>query len=133
MRKIYVPLCGDKYDDKYSVESFIENADEKIRNKFIFCINHLLDESRPLAGPYIKHFSIPKYKMFYEICISAAKKNVRIIFYKTGNSIYLLYAFYKTDSKDVDPALKMADRIFKKISHNGYIKAECRREADFGD
>ena len=77
------------------VSDFIENTHKKIRSKFEFMLRYIKDENNPLCEPYVKHFTIDKYKMLYELRIRANGTMVRIIYYKAEENIILLHAFFK--------------------------------------
>ena len=68
MRKIYV-YRNDA--GEVPVLRFIESTHKKIRNKFDFMLHFVKDERNMLCEPYVKHFSIDKYKMLYELRIRA--------------------------------------------------------------
>ena len=83
------------------VEAFIEDLHPKLREKLV-CQIFRLSRTPPteLKEPHYKHFSIEKYREFYEL----REKNrivVRIIFTMLpSGEILLLYAFRKRQSRD---------------------------------
>ena len=77
MRKIYVYRNDD---GEVPVLRFIESTHKKIRNKFDFMLHFVKDERNLLCEPYVKHFSIDKYKMLYELRIRANGTMVRVIY-----------------------------------------------------
>ena len=75
----------------------------------------MVDENNQLKEPYIKHFSIEKYKMFYELRLKAANTMVRIIYYSIDDKIILLHAFIKKDKRDTEQALEYALKLVEKL------------------
>ncbi len=121
MRKIYTYKDGNKYP----VEEFLMDIDEKLRRKLITQIIYICDERNPFAEPYVKHFSIAKYRQMYEVRVKAAETMLRIIFYEKDGNIILLHAFRKRDRKDTEKALINAFRILDGIiDDNGNIPEE---------
>lgn len=80
---------------KGQVDSFIKTSNIKIRKKFDFILRYIADERNQFKEPYVKHFSIEKYKRLYELRLKAAGTMVRIIFYNIDDNIILLNAFIK--------------------------------------
>ncbi len=112
MRKIYA---------SNTALSYFENANQKILDKLKFMLSYISDEKHPLCEPYVKHISIGKYSLFYEIRIKAANEIVRVIFYLLDNDIVLLYTFSKRNKKDTNRCLETAYRIFES---RAYTKTE---------
>ena len=86
------------------VETFIEALEPKLREKLVWQIFRL--SRTPPAGlkePHYKHFSIVKYRDFYEL----REKNrivIRIIFtVQPDGEILLLHAFQKRQPRDTTP------------------------------
>ena len=77
MRKVYVYRNNS---GEIPVSGFIENTHKKIRSKFEFMLRYIKDENNPLCEPYVKHFTIDKYKMLYELRIRANGTMVRVIY-----------------------------------------------------
>lgn len=125
MRKIYTYYNGSECP----VNKFLSKANKKVINKFWFCIEYIRTTNNCLCEPYVKHFSLEKYSMLYELRIKIAGEIVRIIFYENDGDIYLLHAFYKRDSKDTQKALEVALKILCRIKDNsGEILKEYREE-----
>ena len=94
------------------VEAFIEDLHPKLREKLV-CQIFRLSRTPPteLKEPHYKHFSIEKYREFYEL----REKNrivVRIIFtmIPSGETL-LLYGFPKRQSRDTMRALEHSLRL----------------------
>ncbi len=104
MRKIYA--CDN-------VLNYFENANQKIKDKLKFVLSYIADEKHPLCEPYIKHISIGKYSLFYELRIKVAKEIIRVIFHIADNDIVLLYTFCKNDRRDTNKHLESAYRLFE--------------------
>ena len=92
-------------NEKKQIEEFIKNLNSKVKKKLDFVLKYMVDENNQLKEPYIKHFSIEKYKMFYELRLKAANTMVRIIYYSIDDKIILLHAFIKKDKRDTEQAL----------------------------
>lgn len=125
MRRIYTY----KNNGVCPVDDFFRNANEKIRNKFLFQLEYIKDERNGYWEPYVKHFSIEKYRQLYELRIKAAGVMVRVIFYEHCGEVILLHAFYKHDRKDMKKALDTAlNRLTKITEADGEVLQELRRE-----
>ena len=104
------------------VEAFIEGLHPKLREKLAWQIFRL--SRTPPAGlkePHYKHFSIEKYRDFYEL----REKNrivIRIIFTMLPNGEFLLlHAFQKRQSRDTMRALEHSLRLLSSLrDHSEY-------------
>ena len=115
MRKLYAYAP----DSRCPVQEFLQGMDEKIQDKLRFQLAYILDENSSFVEPYVKHFSLAKYRQLYEIRVIAAKTMVRVIFHEKNGEIILLYAFHKRDRKDTERALEAARRIYDEITDRG--------------
>lgn len=98
------------------VEAFIEGLEPKLREKLvwqIFCLSRT-----PPAGlkePHYKHFSIEKYRDFYEL----REKNrivIRIIFtVQPDGEVLLLHAFQKRQPRDTMQALERSLKLLSSL------------------
>ena len=100
---------------KGQVDSFIKTSNIKIRKKFDFILRYIADERNQFKEPYVKHFSIEKYKRMYELRLKAAGTMVRIIFYNIDDNIILLNAFIKRDKRDTEQALEHALKLIEHL------------------
>lgn len=100
---------------KGRVDSFIKTSNIKIRKKFDFILRYIADERNQFKEPYVKHFSIEKYKRLYELRLKAAGTMVRIIFYNIDDNIILLNAFIKRDKRDTEQALEHALKLIEHL------------------
>ena len=100
---------------KGQVDSFIKTSNIKIRKKFDFLLRYIADERNQFKEPYVKHFSIEKYKRLYELRLKAAGTMVRIIFYNIDDNIILLNAFIKKDKRDTEQALEHALKLIEHL------------------
>jgi len=126
VRKIYI------YEEqKNQMCEFINKSNIKVKKKFGFILRYISDESNPMKEPYVKHFSIEKYKMLYELRLRASNTMIRIIFYCIYDKIILLYPFIKKDSKDTERALEYSLKLIEKIDVNSIIPIERMKEVDF--
>lgn len=121
MRKIYVYRNDD---GEVPVLRFIESTHKKIRNKFDFMLHFVKDERNMLCEPYVKHFSIDKYKMLYELRIRANGTMVRVIFYRAEENIILLHAFFKKSRRDTENALEYALKILNSFDDSALYPTE---------
>ena len=121
MRKIYV-YRNDA--GKVPVLRFIESTHKKIRSKFDFMLQFVKDERNMLCEPYVKHFSIDKYKMLYELRIRANGTMVRVIYYKAEENIILLHAFFKKSRRDTENALEYALKILSSFDDSALYPTE---------
>ena len=112
MRKIYLYKNDGA---KGQVDSFIKTSNIKIRRKFDFILRYIADERNQFKEPYVKHFSIEKYKRLYELRLKAAGTMVRIIFYNIDDNIILLNAFIKRDKRDTEQALEHALKLIEHL------------------
>ena len=124
MRKIYAYTK----DNRSSVEEFIKATNDKIKEKLIFQLSYIRDESNPFCEPYVKHFSMERYRKMYELRLKAAETMIRIIFYEHDGEIVFLHAFHKRDRKDTDRGLESALKILESIvDKNGKIPKENKK------
>lgn len=100
---------------KGQVDSFIKTSNIKIRKKFDFILRYMADERNQFKEPYVKHFSIEKYKRLYELRLKAAGTMVRIIFYNIDDNVILLNAFIKRDKRDTEQALEHALKLIEHL------------------
>ena len=121
MRKIYV-YRNDI--GEVPVLRFIESTHKKIRNKFDFMLHFVKDERNLLCEPYVKHFSINKYKMLYELRIRANGTMVRVIYYRAEENIILLHAFFKKSRRDTENALEYALKILNSFDDSALYPTE---------
>ena len=130
MRKIYAYTK----DNRSSVEEFIKATNDKIKEKLIFQLSYIRDESNPFCEPYVKHFSMERYRKMYELRLKAAETMIRIIFYEHDGEIVFLHAFHKRDRKDTDKGLETALKILESIvDKNGKIPKENKKELKLYD
>ena len=130
MRKIYAYTK----DNRSSVEEFIKATNDKIKEKLIFQLSYIRDESNPFCEPYVKHFSMERYRKMYELRLKAAETMIRIIFYEHDGEIVFLHAFHKRDRKDTDRGLETALKILESIvDKNGKIPKENKKELKLYD
>ena len=101
--------------DRETVRDFISRSNPKIKKKYEFLLRFIADETNQLKEPYVKHFSIERFKQFYELRLKAAKTMIRIIYYKADENIILLHAFNKRDKRDTEHALEYALKIVKTL------------------
>jgi len=112
VRKIYI-YKNDAA--KGQVDALINASNIKIRKKFDFILRYIADERNQFKEPYVKHFSIEKYKRLYELRLKAAGTMVRIIFYNIDDNIILLNAFIKRDKRDTEQALEHALKLIEHL------------------
>lgn len=113
---------------KSQITEFINNSNPKIRKKYEFILNLIADENNRLKEPYVKHFSIEKYKQLYELRLKAASTMIRIIYCEADKNIILLYAFVKRDRRDTEKALEYSLKIIEKLNRESLCPFECLTE-----
>lgn len=113
VRKIYMYYS----EGNESVNDFIIKSNPKIKKKYEFLLRLIADEKNQLKEPYVKHFTIERFKQLYELRLKAAKTMIRIIYYKAEENIILLYAFNKKDKRDTEHALEYALKIVKSLDN----------------
>ncbi len=109
------------------VELFIESQEPKLREKLVWQIFRL--SRTPPAGlkePHYKHFSIEKYRDFYEL----REKNrivIRIIFTVQSNGeILLLHAFQKRQPRDTMQALERSLKLLSLLREHPEYAVEYK-------
>ena len=94
------------------VSAFLDGLEPKLREKLIRQIFQLPHTPQTeLKEPHYKHFSLERYRGFYELR-EKGKVLVRIIFtYPPEGGILLLHAFVKRQKRDTMQALEQSLRI----------------------
>ena len=129
MRKIFLY----EKDGVSQVENFFSDTDEKIRSKLNFLIAYITDEKNKFTQPYVKHFSIGKYRLMYELRIKNSNSKVRVVFYEHNDEVVLIYAFYKKDNKDTERYAEIALRMLNSVLNvNGDIPVSNKKEYTCG-
>ena len=120
-----------KSDDvRGQVDTFIKTSNLKIKKKFDFILRYIADEKNQFKEPYVKHFSIEKYKRLYELRLKAAGTMVRIIFYNIEENIILLNAFIKRDKRDTEQALDYALKLIERLDRSAETPVDYLSEVD---
>ncbi len=98
--------------------AFLEGLDPRLREKLLWQIFRLAVMPEPdMREPHIKHFSLEKYRQFYEL----REKNkilVRIVFTIWNGDILLLAPFVKKQSRDTMRALEQSAKMLSTIREN---------------
>lgn len=108
-------------EGKRQVEEFIKKSHHKIKKKFDFMVKMVAEEKNFLKEPYVKHFSVERYKKLYELRLKAASTMIRIIYFEMNGDIILLHAFHKKDNRDTEQALEYSLKIIEKIDSQSLI------------
>ena len=127
VRKIYMYKSDDA---RGQVDTFIKTSNRKIKKKFDFILRYIADEKNQFKEPYVKHFSIEKYKRLYELRLKAAGMMVRIIFYNIEENIILLNAFIKRDKRDTEQALEYALKLIERLDRSAETPVDYLSEVD---
>ena len=127
VRKIYMYKSDDA---RGQVDTFIKTSNQKIKKKFDFILRYIADEKNQFKEPYVKHFSIEKYKRLYELRLKAAGTMVRIIFYSIEENIILLNAFIKRDKRDTEQALEYALKLIERLDRSAETPVDYLSEVD---
>lgn len=112
MRKIYT------YNHNCAtgqVSEFINSSNLKVKKKFDFILKYIADKKNQFKEPYVKHFTIEKYKRLYELRLKATGTMVRIIFFNLDEDVVLLHAFVKKDRRDTEQALEYSLKLIESI------------------
>lgn len=117
-------------DARGQVDTFIKTSNLKIKKKFNFILRYIADEKNQFKEPYVKHFSIEKYKRLYELRLKAAGTMVRIIFYNIEENIILLNAFIKRDKRDTEQALEYALKLIERLDRSAETPVDYLSEVD---
>ena len=117
-------------DARGQVDTFIKTSNRKIKKKFDFILRYIADEKKQFKEPYVKHFSIEKYKRLYELRLKAAGMMVRIIFYNIEENIILLNAFIKRDKRDTEQALDYALKLIERLDRSAETPVDYLSEVD---
>lgn len=117
-------------DARGQVDTFIKTSNRKIKKKFDFILRYIADEKNQFKEPYVKHFSIEKYKRLYELRLKAAGMMVRIIFYNIEENIILLNAFIKRDKRDTEQALDYALKLIERLDRSAETPVDYLSEVD---
>lgn len=117
-------------DARGQVDTFIKTSNQKIKKKFDFILRYIADEKNQFKEPYVKHFSIEKYKRLYELRLKAAGTMVRIIFYSIEENIILLNAFIKRDKRDTEQALEYALKLIERLDRSAETPVDYLSEVD---
>ena len=115
---------------KVQVDTFIKASNIKIRKKFDFILRYIADERNQFKEPYVKHFSIEKYKRLYELRLKAAGTMVRIIFYNIDENVILLNAFIKRDKRDTEQALEHALKLIEHLDRGAETPVDYLTEVE---
>lgn len=124
MRKIY-EYCEN---GKPVVTEFLNRAPQKLIEKFNFLIGQIKNENQPLCEPYVKHFSIERFKLFYELRLKSMKTMIRIIYTEADGNIILLHAFYKRNKRDTQMALEQTLKLFSRLNEQSLLPFEHLQE-----
>ena len=112
------------------VDAFIKTSNIKIKKKFDFILKYIADERNQFKEPYVKHFSIEKYKRLYELRLKASGTMIRIIFYNIDENIILLNAFIKWDRRDTEQALEYALKLIERLDRSAETPVDYLSEVE---
>ena len=128
LRKIYV-FCNEY--GIYPVMELINSAGKKFVNKFEFLLKYIQSEKECLYEPYVKHFSVEKYQLLYELRLRNNGTMIRVIFYLSEKSeVVLLHAFFKKEKRDTVKALEAALKILNSLDRENLQNNERIMEVD---
>ena len=121
MRKIY----SYKNGNISPVLCFLDETDEKLKNKFESGLIHIFNIKNGLCEPYVRHIPQNRFKDMYARRLKVSGIMARTIFLKQENDIVLLYGFYKNDKKDTKMPLERAFKISNEIKkNNNFMKVQ---------
>lgn len=128
MRKIYNYIITNGVSP---VDTVINEAGEKFIKKYCFLKEYIMNENNRLCEPYVKHFSVEKYRMLYELRLRINGSMIRVIFFLTDeDDVILLHAFYKRDKRDTEKALEYALKLLNGLDIHDIKNNETIREAE---
>jgi len=113
---------------KCDVEEFIKKAHHKIQKKFDFILKMVKEQKDFLKEPYVKHFSVERYKKLYELRLKATGMMIRIIYCEHDGDIILLHAFLKRDNRDTEQALGQSLKMMDKLGEHEAVTNEYLEE-----
>lgn len=126
-RKIYLYKAPD---GEIPFLKFLSVTDEKMRSKLLYALKCLILFPERMTEPYVKHFSIERYKDLYELR-ERIRILVRIIFTldKDGN-IIILHPFVKRHDRNTMQALESSLRMLGQINSHAASLTEYRWKGD---
>lgn len=128
MRKIYNYIITNGVSP---VDTVINEAGEKFIKKYCFLKEYIMNENNRLCEPYVKHFSVERYRMLYELRLRINGSMIRVIFFLTDeDDVILLHAFYKRDKRDTEKALEYALKLLNGLDIHDIKNNETIREAE---
>ena len=128
MRKIYKYISENGTSP---VDTVINEAGEKFIKKYCFLKEYIMNENNRLCEPYVKHFSVERYRMLYELRLRINGSMIRVIFFLTDeDDVILLHAFYKRDKRDTEKALEYALKLLNGLDIHDIKNNETIREAE---
>lgn len=128
MRKIYKYISENGTSP---VDTVMNEAGEKFIKKYCFLKEYIMNENNRLCEPYVKHFSVERYRMLYELRLRINGSMIRVIFFLTDeDDVILLHAFYKRDKRDTEKALEYALKLLNGLDIHDIKNNETIREAE---
>jgi len=128
LRKIYNYIITNGVSP---VDTVINEAGEKFIKKYCFLKEYIMNENNRLCEPYVKHFSVERYRMLYELRLRINGSMIRVIFFLTDeDDVILLHAFYKRDKRDTEKALEYALKLLNGLDIHDIKNNETIREAE---
>ena len=115
MRKIYLFQPPGK---TAPFLDFMDSLDGKAQKKVLFALKKMVISTGKLSEPQVKHFSIERYRKFYELR-ERIRVLVRIIFTidEAGN-IILLHPFIKRHQRNTYQALEISLGMLEQIKQS---------------
>lgn len=107
---------------KISITALMEDLNPKIKKKYEYVLKLISDEKYQFKEPFVKHFSIERYKQLYELRLKASNTMLRIIYCVRDEDIILLHAFIKKDKRDTEQALEYSLKLIERLNEDNSLK-----------
>jgi phage-related protein len=130
VKKIYLYVSPD---GEIPFLDFLRTLNAKQQKKLDYALKCLVLNNGKLSEPQVKHFSIERYKRFYELR-EKAQVLLRIIFVLDSNgNIILLSPFIKRHKRNTSQALDASLKMLYEIYHyTGTLREYSFSEQDPG-
>ena len=113
MKKIYIYKSPD---GRAPFLDFMAAQDEKARKKLEYALMSMAINKGRLTEPMVKHFSIERYRLLYEIR-EKSRVLLRVVFaYDDSGNVILLHPFVKRNKRDTNYALEASLAMLEVIN-----------------
>ncbi|GHU81034.1 hypothetical protein FACS1894191_7500 [Clostridia bacterium] len=123
MKKIYM---YQPTDGNAPFLSFMAALDEKARRKLEHALKSMAITPGRMTEPLVKHFSIERYQLLYELR-EKSRVLIRVIITFDSGNVILLQPFIKRNKRDTNTALENSLAMLEEIRRN----PDALREYEF--